>query len=83
MVLDEEDRRAAIKNATYPEIKEYIKNKHGINVHTAYIALIKREYGLTCREAFNKPEQSKREYHCTDEKRKMIIEALQYFKMIS
>lgn len=83
MYPDDENKREALKNATYPEIKDYIKNKYGVSVHTAYIAEVKREYGLTCREAFNKPEVSKREYPCPEDKRKMIIEALQYFKMVS
>lgn len=83
MYPDDENKREALKNATYPEIKDYIKNKYGVSVHTAYIAEVKREYGLTCREAFNKPEVSKREYPCPEDKKRMIIEALQYFKMVS
>ena len=47
-----------------------------------YISEVKRHYGLTCRQAYNKPEVSKREYHCTEEKREMIVEALKHFKVV-
>ncbi len=34
------------KTATYKQIKEYIKEKYGLNAHTSYIAEIKRKHGI-------------------------------------
>lgn len=43
--LDELDATVAETKATYREIKEYILQKYGLKVHTAYIAQVKRKYG--------------------------------------
>ena len=34
------------EKATYSKIKEYVKEKYGVNVHTSYIAQVKRMCGL-------------------------------------
>ena len=34
------------KMATYKQIKEYIKEKYGLNAHTSYIAEVKRKNGI-------------------------------------
>ena len=47
-------------------MQEYVKNKYGVNVHTSYIAQVKRMCGLDMCENYNK---SKKEN--PDMKRKM------------
>ncbi len=81
--LDELDITASEKAATYQQIKDYIMEKHGVKVHTAYIAQTKRKYGFDMRENYNK---SKKENpmikQCTEEKEKYIVEALEHFAML-
>ena len=50
------------EKATYQKIKEYVKGKYGLNVHTKYIAEVKRKLGLPIHEAPNKVDVPKREY---------------------
>ncbi len=81
--LDEIDVTASGQAATYQEIKDYIMAKHGVKVHTAYIAQVKKKYGLDMRKNYH---QSKNEKYvakqCTEEKEKYIKEALEHFAMI-
>ena len=80
MTVDKED---VTEKATYQKIKEYVKEKYGLNVHTKYIAEVKRKHGLPMHEAPNKVDVPKREYPgCPEEKVKAIEEALGYFRMI-
>lgn len=68
---------------TYQKIKEYVKDKYGLNVHTKYIAEVKRMHGLPMHEASNKVEVPKREYpKCPQEKVEAIEGALRYFGVI-
>ena len=41
--MDELDLTVAESKATYQEIKAYVKEKYGLNVHTKYIAEVKCE----------------------------------------
>lgn len=81
--LDEMDVTASEQAATYQEIKDYIMAKYGVKVHTAYIAQVKKKYGLDMRKNYH---QSKNEKYvakqCTEEKEKYIKEALEHFAMI-
>jgi actin-like ATPase involved in cell morphogenesis len=80
MTVDMED---VTEKATYQKIKDYVKEKYGLNVHTKYIAEVKRKHGLAMHEAPNKVDVPKREYPtCPEEKVKVIEEALRYFAMI-
>lgn len=80
MTVDKED---VTEKATYQKIKEYLKEKYGLNVHTKYIAEVKRKHGLPMHEAPNKVDVPKREYPaCPEEKVKAIEEALEHFKLI-
>ena len=80
MTVDKED---VTEKATYKKIKEYVKEKYGLNVHTKYIAEVKRKHGLPMYEAPNKVGVAKREYPgCPEEKVKTIEEALKYFGLI-
>lgn len=38
MEPDEESNYTPEEKATYQKIKDYVKNKYGVNVHTSYIA---------------------------------------------
>lgn len=77
MTVDKED---VTEKATYQKIKDYVKEKYGLNVHTKYIAEVKRKHGLPMHEAPNKVDMPKREYpECPEEKVKAIEEALDYF----
>lgn len=68
---------------TYENIKKYILEKHGVKVHTAYIAEVKRDCELDMRPNYN---VSKKEEpvikSCTPEKREYIMEALRYYKLV-
>ncbi len=44
MKLDEESNYTPQEKAAYSKIKEYVKDKYGVNVHTSYIAQVKVEY---------------------------------------
>lgn len=74
------DREDVTEKATYQKIKEYVKEKYGLNVHTKYIAEVKRKHGLPMHEAPNKVDVPKKEYpRCPEVKVTAIEEALKYF----
>ena len=57
MKPDEESNYTPEEKATYPKIKEYVKNKYGVNVHTSYIAQVKRMCSLDMGENYNKSKK--------------------------
>lgn len=67
------------KKITYKVNQEYIKEKYGFFAHSTYIAEVKRECGLDVHEPYNAVEKPVREYHCTEERKKQIREALRHF----
>lgn len=68
---------------TYENIKKYIMEKHGVKVHTAYIAEIKRDCELDMRPNYNVSKKEAPEIKsCTPEKREYIMEALRYYKLV-
>ena len=70
-------------DATYPEIKAYVEKQFGLKVSSLYISQIKRKFGLTVTDSYNKPKSdNSRQPICPPEKEKAIAEALRYFKMI-
>ena len=72
------------EHPTYKRIQEYVQEKYGFKVHTAYIAEVKRMVGLDMHKAPNAVEQRKHEYHpCPPEKVKAIKDALRHFGLIS
>ena len=85
--LDEFETSSAEMKATYREIKEYIFNKYNKKIHNQFIAEVKRDFGII-EEENHRPtkkdidEYNKQKRYCTDENRKLIIEALKYYKMI-
>lgn len=71
------------EHPTYKRIQQYVEEKYGFKVHTAYIAQVKRMYGLDMRKAPNAVEQRKHEYHpCPPEKVEAIKNALRHFRVI-
>ena len=68
------------EHPTYKRIQEYVQEKYGFKVHTAYIAEVKRMVGLDMHKAPNAVEQRKHEYHpCPPEKVEAIKDALRQF----
>lgn len=69
--------------ATYKMIQEYVEKEYGFKVHTAYIAEVKRELGLSMYDAPNMVEELKQPgRHPTTEKIEAIKDALKYFGVI-
>ena len=83
MEPDEESNYTPEEKATYQKIKDYVKNKYGVNVHTSYIAQVKRMCGLDMGENYNKSKKENPEVkQCPQEKVEYIKDALRYFKLI-
>lgn len=71
------------EKVTYEMIQEYVEDKYGFKVHTAYIAEVKRGLGLPMYDAPNAVEELKHpRKHPTAEKVEAIKEALRYFEII-
>ena len=69
MEPDEESNYTPEEKATYQKIKDYVKNKYGVNVHTSYIAQVKRMCGLDMGENYNKSKKKNPEVkQCPQEK---------------
>ena len=67
----------------YKMIQEYIEEKYGFKVHTAYIAEVKRDLGLPMYDAPNMVEELKQPRgHPTAEKVEAIKDALKHFGVI-
>ena len=83
MKLDEESNYTPEERATYPKIKEYVRDKYGVNVHTSYIAQVKRMCGLDMGENYNKSKKENSEVKkCPQEKVEYIKDALRHFGVI-
>ena len=73
-----------VTKATYGKIKEYVMNKYGVDVHTRYIAEVKRMCGIEMGENYNKSKKENPDIkHCPPDKVKYIMEALKYFGAIA
>ena len=83
MEPDEESNYTPEEKATYQKIKDYVKNKYGVNVHTSYIAQVKRMCGLDMGENYNKSKKENPEVkQCPQEKVEYIKDALRYYNEI-
>ena len=69
---------------TYKMIQEYVEQKYGFKVHTAYIAEVKRALGLSMYyDTPNAAEELKQPgKRPPKEKAEAIMEALKYFEVI-
>ena len=83
MEPDEESNYTPEEKATYPKIKDYVKVKYGVNVHTSYIAQVKRMCGLDMGENYNKSKKENPEVkQCPQEKVEYIKDALRHFGVL-
>ena len=83
MEPDEESNYTPEEKATYQKIKDYVKDKYGVNVQTSYIAQVKRMCGLDMGENYNKSKKENPEVkQCPQEKVEYIMDALRHFKLI-
>ena len=83
MEPDEESNYTPEEKATYQKIKDYVKDKYGVNVHTSYIAQVKRMCGLDMGENYNKSKKENQEVkQCPQEKVEYIKDALRHFNLI-
>lgn len=57
MEFDENGRYMPEERSAFGNIKEYVKSKYGVNVHTRYIAEVKRMRGPEMRELHHKPKK--------------------------
>ena len=83
MEPEEDSNYTPQEKATYSKIKEYVKDKYGVNVHTSYIAQVKRMCGLDMGENYNKSKKENPEVkQCPQEKVEYIKDALKHFNLI-
>ena len=84
MEPEEESNYTPQEKATYSKIKEYVKEKYGVNVHTSYIAQVKRMCGLDMGKNYNKSKKENPEVkQCPQEKVEYIKDALRHFGLIN
>ena len=80
---DESGELAKEEKATYSNIKKYVHDKFGVDVHTSYIAQVKRFCGMNMRDCYNKSKKENPAIkRCTEEKAEYIKEALRYYNVI-
>ena len=81
--MDELDITSAESKATYEEIKDYVLEKHGLQVTNLYIAQVKRKCGIIERENYNKSQkEDAKQPQCPEDKEKAIVDALEHFGMV-
>lgn len=68
--------------ATYAAIREYVRNKHGFQPMTGWVAHVKDDHGLVRSQAPNRLDPTKRVNNCPHDKRAAIEDALRHFGMI-
>ena len=65
------------------DIKQYVEDKYGFKVHSAYIGQVREKLGVHQHENYNDSHTSSRKPTvCPEEKEAAIIDALKYFKLI-
>ena len=83
MEVDSDSNYTPEERATYQKIKAYVKEKYGVNVHTSYIAQVKRMCGLDMCENYNKSKKENPEVkQCPQEKVDYIKDALEHFGLV-
>lgn len=74
---------APVQSPTYQDIKDYIMEKHGVKVHTAYIAQVKRKCCLGMRKNYHLSKDEKYvAAQCPEDKEAYIREAIVHFAMM-
>ena len=65
------------------DIKQYVEEKYGFKVHSAYIGQVREKLGIREHENYNDSHTSPRKpCVCPEEKEAAIIDALKHFKLI-
>lgn len=83
MEPEEESNYIRKEKASYPNIKKYVKDKYGVNVHSRYIAEVKRLCGLEMGENYRKSKKENPDIkYCPSQKKEYIKEALRYFGVL-
>lgn len=83
MEMDSDRNYSPEETATYQKIKEYVKDKYGINLHTKHISEVKRMCEIDMGENYNKSKKDNPDVkHCPPEKIRYIKEALEHFGTI-
>jgi len=82
--IDAEDiyDESLMGNATYMQIKEYVKKQTGLLVTNLNIAKCKDKYGIVKRKNYNVGSGKSRVPNCPKDKEKAIFAAFRYFGMI-
>ena len=81
--MDELDITSAESKATYEEIKDYVLEKHGLQVTNLYIAQVKRKCGIIERENYNKSQkEDAKQPQCPEDREKAIRDMLKHFGMV-
>ncbi len=84
MEPEEESNYISKEKASYPNIKKYVKDKYGVNVHSRYIAEVKRLCGLEMGENYRKSKKENQDIkYCPPQKKEYIKEALRYFGVLA
>lgn len=79
---DEESNYTPEEKATYQKIKEYVKDKYGLNVSSLYIAQIKNKCGLDKERTHDSANNKHHIPNCTPEKENAIMDAFKHFGLI-
>ena len=66
---------------TYQTIKDYVKEKHGINIKSSWIAHAKEIYNIPVKKAPNR-KGNERLWPCPKKRLEQIKEAFTHFEMI-
>ena len=81
--VDTADLEASGKTYTNDDIKDYIEQKYGYKVTSAYIGQVKAKLGIRQHENYRPAaEGGRKPCVCPKEKEEAIIEALKHFKFI-
>ena len=65
---------------TYQTIKDYVKEKHGINIKSSWIAHAKEEYGVKVKKADNR--KGERKWPCPTKRLVEFEEIFLHFKLL-
>ena len=68
--------------ATYKQIQEHVKAKHGYTVKSCWIAHCKELNGLPVKMSSRRYNPKVRQIPCPSNKREVIEEAFRHFKML-
>ena len=75
-------RKAVIRMATYKQIQDYVKEKHGYIPRATWIAHAKEIYGLNPQMAVTRRSPDKRVNPCPTDKQDDLRKAFEHFNMI-